>query len=1222
MRLSLLALPLVLFAALAAPSQTGPSEEDRETLPKPTQPGVDNLKKLVQAGLEGGALAFLPPTKAAAARLTVKDPKKLRALLEDQSALLTPALCDTLLTTSRAFDQSVLLQAVAEWRKDDRMLAFAALARGESLDAEGNFPGAVKHFDDAVRRFDALQFPTWQAFTLAAWAGALNRQGEHHEALAKYLDAFRLVGKRHGPKHPQTAACLANLGDTERHLHHLQKALDYHRAALKILAALPEAPLLQLSGTYRNIAGVLLDQGNAAGALDHYRKALEFADKIPDARTRDPAVGGALANLALTYHHLKDLDQALKLYQQSLAVLDKCLKRPHDRIATVLRNFGQLHLDRADPVSCLRCLHEALQMHVDLHGDRSWEVVEDEHHLADIYLRLGNQAQARDHYDRAVQTAELLGGKEHPRVAEGLAGLADVALQVGDFRHALELGLRGRAICERHAATRPAALAMAWTQLGSIHHRLGQKRAALDDFSRALALWQKLHGEQDAHVASAWHNLGTALSGLGDLERAAEALGKALAIREKLVPHDEDELAASYNSLGSLSYRREDYAQAADYHRRAWEALAKNPRTSAFTRAATLNNLGMSYFGLRQWPKALEQFDRALDELRFRQRDPKPAPDSPAALYGFAPEDLVPSPLTVQVLHQRGRALLHLVPESAAARDWFMASYSFAAAISVLEQLRGNVLTAEESRFEIGERDADLYALLIHCYENVRKLPGTSPQAGADLDELIFRTAELGTARAFLRGLAQARADELAGLSPELRKQRATLEQELLAIDAALAREQGAPDAKRDFGRVAELMARRKTCTSKLAAWIKQADQESPRFAEWRSPGACSLAEGRACLRAKEVALLFVPGHALSFVLLVEPGPAPLVVMQLPGTRQLAEQVAALTYPETLALPARTRLLGADAFAALLGPLQARLEDKDLLIVPGGPLCHLPFELLVEPGKDGTSHYLVENHNIRYAPSLTVLGLVRAWDKKRPAPSLALWAIGDPIYEENDPRLAGPKAVGAVSQGAWQDLVNRERSGGPAKLARLPYSGWEVRALRDLFGPKQSEVLVDRMASEAAVKAASASGRLAQARYVHFATHGILGLDDGRQPSLVLNLVGNEGEDGLLQLDEVAALKLNADLVVLSACRTGQGRLHDGEGVRGLARAFLHAGSKAVVCSLWAVQDEETSRLMVDFYRHVLKGQPGPEALRQAQLALIRAGQPPLVWAPFILIGE
>jgi CHAT domain-containing protein len=247
---------------------------------------------------------------------------------------------------------------------------------------------------------------------------------------------------------------------------------------------------------------------------------------------------------------------------------------------------------------------------------------------------------------------------------------------------------------------------------------------------------------------------------------------------------------------------------------------------------------------------------------------------------------------------------------------------------------------------------------------------------------------------------------------------------------------------------------------------------------------------------------------------------------------------------------------------------------------------------------------------------------VRQWDKERPAPEFAVWAMGDPIYDKTDPRAEAKKDVAPAGRQPLKDYLAREGAKGDVKLPRLVSSGLEVRGLVDLFGVKQAEALTDWQASEAAVKAASRQGRLAKARYVHFATHGILGLDEGCQPSLVLNLVGNEEEDGFLQLDEVTNLKLNADLVVLSACRSGQGRLYNGEGVRGLARAFLYAGSKGVLCSLWSVDDRATADFMVDVYGHLKGGSTAPDALREAQLKMIRAGKAPLYWAPFIVIGE
>ena len=99
-------------------------------------------------------------------------------------------------------------------------------------------------------------------------------------------------------------------------------------------------------------------------------------------------------------------------------------------------------------------------------------------------------------------------------------------------------------------------------------------------------------------------------------------------------------------------------------------------------------------------------------------------------------------------------------------------------------------------------------------------------------------------------------------------------------------------------------------------------------------------------------------------------------------------------------------------------------------------------------------------------------------------------------------------------------------------------------------------------------------------------------------------------------------LKLNADLVVLSACETGKGRLYAGEGVTGLARAFLYAGSRGVVCSLWSVDDRETAELMTALYKQLRQGRASADALRQAKLAMIHADKPPVYWAPFILLGE
>jgi hypothetical protein len=178
------------------------------------------------------------------------------------------------------------------------------------------------------------------------------------------------------------------------------------------------------------------------------------------------------------------------------------------------------------------------------------------------------------------------------------------------------------------------------------------------------------------------------------------------------------------------------------------------------------------------------------------------------------------------------------------------------------------------------------------------------------------------------------------------------------------------------------------------------------------------------------------------------------------------------------------------------------------------------------PGGEGGSRILVQGHSTRYAPSMTALHMIRRWEGERPQAGRGLRALGDPVYAPNDARLAsgGEPSADAIRLAA--PLRGGDRG---AAFERLAGTGEER-----LMGPE---------ATEAAVKRLSADGTLAKYRYVHFACHGVLGTGDNAQPGLVLSLVGNPpGEDGYLRLDGVTNLRLNADLVVLSACQTGQGK--------------------------------------------------------------------------------
>src|SRR5581483_3404593 len=142
-------------------------------------------------------------------------------------------------------------------------------------------------------------------------------------------------------------------------------------------------------------------------------------------------------------------------------------------------------------------------------------------------------------------------------------------------------------------------------------------------------------------------------------------------------------------------------------------------------------------------------------------------------------------------------------------------------------------------------------------------------------------------------------------------------------------------------------------------------------------------------------------------------------------------------------------------------------------------------------------------------------------------------------------------------------------------------------------------------------------------RFLHFATHGLLPVDSGlREPALLFSFTGNTA-DMFFQMSQVLDLQLSSEMVVLSACNTGSGKLSKSEGVYNLGRAFLAAGASSVVLSMWEVADNSTSVFMQQFYRSILQGEPKNMALMHARMALIHQGyNQPFFWAPFVLIGE
>jgi len=320
----------------------------------------------------------------------------------------------------------------------------------------------------------------------------------------------------------------------------------------------------------------------------------------------------------------------------------------------------------------------------------------------------------------------------------------------------------------------------------------------------------------------------------------------------------------------------------------------------------------------------------------------------------------------------------------------------------------------------------------------------------------------------------------------------------------------------------------------------------------------------------------------------------------------------------------------------LLAEVLSELEKgKPIIIVPDDYLAILPFEMLVmnDGGRIDSKpdiprtvgvEFLGDRNPISYYQSLTALTLARTLGKQV-RPGERVLVIADPVFQMEDERAqaAGSTRVAEADKRHYSEImVAMGGAGQGLRFRRLAVTGKLASHLKGIFKEK-----TDSFTGLSANKKnflTTVAPSMSQYRNVIFATHGYFNKDNPgiMEPILALTCVP-PGTDGYLRMSEVMGLKMNADMVALTACQTGLGRMISGEGTMGMGRAFQYAGARSVLMTLWSVEDKSSVQLVESFFRHMQEGKSKSEALRLARDEIRRAGYDhPFFWAPFILVGE
>lgn len=970
------------------------------------------------------------------------------------------------------------------------------------------------------------------------------------------------------------------LGTINSSVRNFAKGQEFFQQSLSLAQALGDRG--KLADSLIGLGRLTTNTGEFVRAVGFYQQGLEAARAIGDRDRTQKALEG----LILVYETTGDSAGMQKYRQQQEALAQATPDSPPDRQTQIMQLLKQAEQE----------------------SDR------------------GNKP-ALEAAAQLYKQAQTLAQQSQAGMLESLAllGLASTYSQLGQKRQAIAYSRQILQILPGTGSPNPLLEVATLLALGKDHSDLGEKQLALDFYAKALKLQRPL-GDKVSE-STILNNIGMVYLDLGDYRQGIDYLNQSLALAQ--AANDRGKVGKTLNNIGLIYTSLGAYQRAIDQFEQAlplFRAL-KQP----FDEAVTLNNLGTVYGYLGQRQKSLKYFEQALDQLEtIGDRAEQAATltnlgwvysdrDSPRAIayyqQALALVEQVGDPL------RQASILGNLGLEYATSGNYSQAEQAFSRSLKLTQEVgdraqealalarlgqiayaRKDYLRAESQLQQalgliqpLGDRRSAgfIHLLLgkVQLAANQPKAAETSLQKGIQTWETI--RADLGTNDANKISLfdQQERAYRLLQLAqlaqnrPEVALETAERGRARAFVELLAGRLTATPQASIAAPNIEQIRRIAQTQNATLVEYAILENDLLPFQPHQPQPSTLLIwviaPSGQVTLRQVDLSFLQAENRSLED-LLVE-------VRQALGLRGLGLVSTNLARaPETPSSPTVNQQLQR-LHQLLIQPIADLLPsnpDDRVIFLPQRELFFVPFAAL----QDRSGKYLIESHTILSAPSIQVLDLTQRQAQRPRQTATNALVVGNPTM----PRVA--LAAGEP----------------PEQLAPLPGAEQEARAIAQLL---QTQAITGNQATKARILQ-----QMPTAGVIHLATHGLIDDLKGLGVPGAIALAPSGSDSGLLTADEILNLQLQAELVVLSACDTGRGRI-TGDGVIGLSRSFLSAGVSSLVVSLWAVPDAPTAVLMTEFYRQLQQQPDRAKALRQAMLTTLGQYPNPRDWAAFTLIG-
>jgi tetratricopeptide (TPR) repeat protein len=976
-------------------------------------------------------------------------------------------------------------------------------------------------------------------------------------------------------------------------------------AAVLILAALLTSPSARAASRLESLVDrgqEAYESGDFAEASAKWEEALGLARA--GASRQDLCL--ILKNLAAAKDGLSEYGAAIRYGEEALDISRRNGNRPD--IAESLTNLGAVYRNQGDYKKAVAYAEEA------------YGIFKKDGNMEGVGFTLTNLAVAHHNlgrFDRAVRAYEealtlTLKSGDGMNHSNNLGNLGWAYYEQGDHRKALKL--TEEALEAKRKLGDRQGTANGHSNLGNILSALGDYRKALAHFQEALKVYREVGDKKGEGIALS--SLGLAHVSFGDTSRGISYCGQAMAIDREI--GDRQGLGTDEENLGSIQSGLEDYPRAIEH----LEAALRIQREVGVPTKTAERALADALLATGKPQQAQEVYRRLQDAAGLGMVELK-AGRFAAAAANFR-KDLEDADASkdadAMFIAQSGLGLALLeLGDLASARE------AFEKAAALAEDQRAGLTPEDRARF---------FSAKVRFFRRTEAYEGLiRTLAAAGQPEEAFYYSESVKARALADAISRGAAAYSQALPASLREEEEGIETRIRGLRKDLEKLFRAGDLE-GYAEQKKGLARAK---KERTRFISELRTSHPAYASARYPDPSRPADLR--LQPDETLLEFNVTEHKTFLFLVDGSSKKTRVREIPVSRSelstLVRQYRSFfdsvgSLGDLARYDARS---GARLYQLLFG--EGFLEEakaRRLIVVPDEMLALLPFESLpvALPEKESLGEgdhgpfplglsYLGDDASFSYAQSASSLMMQRSLDRGPAAKSIL--AVLDPSFSADRPEpstlLESWRAMGAAGTKSRGLGATTGSDALFPPLTRTREIGAELRAL---FGSEVEELTGTR-ASKSVLRGLD----LERYRLIVFGTHGLLETDLPylQEPALVLaRSAGAADAEGFLTMSEVMGLKVRAEVVALTACKTGLGREVGGEGVLGMGRAFQYAGAGSVLMSLWSVAEDGTVALARAFFRRLKDGESPRSSLRNARADIRKAGfENPFYWSSFILMG-